>query len=280
MILRLAALLLIPSVALGQAQNRTPQDLADVDIVDRSGERVPADIRLVDESGREVLFGDFLGRGRPLLVQLVYFGCPMLCTMVLNGFLDGAKGLDWTPGVEYDVLTVSFDPRDTPEIARAKKETHVAALGRPEAASGWRFLTGEAPQVRALADALGFRYRWFEDKKEFAHGAGMFALTPDGTVSRTLYGIAFSARDLKLSLAEASEGRLGSPFDKLLLYCFRYDEASHKYALVARNVMKVGGALTVGTLAVFLTLLWTRERGRSRAAKPARNFRARGEGHA
>jgi protein SCO1/2 len=161
---------------------------------------------------------------------------------------------------------VSFDPRDTPESARAKKATYVASLAKPGSEAGWHFLTGSETEIKRLADALGFRYRWVPDRKEFAHAAGMFVLTPEGKVSRTLYGIEFPSKDLRLSLLEAGEGKLGSPFDKLLLYCFQYDMKTHKYAMVAMNVMKVGGLFTLLALGGFLAILWSRERHRPRHA--------------
>jgi protein SCO1/2 len=252
---------LVPSPGAGaQISGETPAELEGIEIVDRSGEQLPAGLALVDESGEPVVLGDYLDRGKPILVQLVYYDCPMLCSLVMNGYVEGAKGLDWVPGADYEVLAVSFDPRDKPAVAKEKKKNYVRALGKPEAADGWHFLTGEEPQVRTLADALGFKYRWLEEKGEFAHAAGIFVLTPDGTISRTLYGIQFAEKDLRLSLVEASEGRLGSPFDKLLLYCFQYDSETHKYALVAVNVMKLGGLLMVIAIGTFLVVQWTRER--------------------
>jgi protein SCO1/2 len=262
-------LLLGPAVAFaGPAPdpNALPQELEGIEIEDHRGTAVPADIALVDETGKAVRFGDFLGHGRPVAVQLAYFQCPMLCTLVLNAFVSGAKPLRWMPGRDYEVVTVSFDPRDTPELAASKKATYVTSLGKLGSEAGWHFLTGTEPEVRRLADALGFRYLWVPDRKEFAHAAGMFVLTPQGTVSRTLYGIEFPTKDLRLSLLEAGEGKLGGPMDKLLLYCFQYDAKTHKYAMVAMNVMKVGGLFTMLALGGFLAILWSRERHRPHPA--------------
>ena len=247
-------------LAPAQTPLETPPELEGIEILDRAGELIPKDVALTDETGSPVHFGAFLDHGRPVLVQLVYYQCPMLCTLVLNGYVKAAKSLDWVPGRDYEVVTVSFDPRDTAELAAKKKVSYLTALGKPEAVSGWHFLTGSETEVRRLADALGFRFRWVEERKEFAHAAGMFALTPKGRVSRTLYGIEFSAKDLRLALVEAGEGKLGSPFDRLLLYCFKYDGIKHKYALVARNVMKAGGLLTMTALGAFLVYWWSRER--------------------
>jgi len=249
-----------PGVADAQFAGKKPVELEGVEIIDRAGEMVAKDLRFVDETGKQVVLGDYFGRDQPVLVQFVYHRCPMLCTFVLNAYVDGAKGLNWRPGRDYQVLSVSFDPTDTPKMAAAKKKNYVAALGGDETASGWHFLTGEETQIKALADALGFRYRWVEEQKEFAHAAGMFALTPDGKISRTLYGIEYSSRDLKLTLVEAGEGRLGSPFDRLLLYCFQYDGETHKYALVAVNIMKLGGLATVLIMGTFLLVQWRRRK--------------------
>ena len=260
--------MLLGAAATARAQRtdtRIPE-LEGVEITDRSGHGVPVDARFKDENGNEVRLGDYLDRDMPVAVQLVYFGCPMLCTLVLNGFVDGAKGLGWKPGEDYLVLSVSFDPRDTPELALQKKEAYVKSLGIEGAGAGWHFLTGEEDQVRALADSLGFPYRFLEKKGEYAHGAGMFVLTPGGTISRTLYGLSFPEKDLRFSFMEASEGRLGSPLDKVVLFCFRYNADEHGYSLVAVNVMKVGAALTVLFLGTFVVVMWRRERRRAHRA--------------
>jgi protein SCO1/2 len=267
--LLLVAVLLPAAAAAEDFGGDTPPQLEGIDIVDHAGTALPRDLVLTDEAGEAVRLGDFFDTGRPLVVQLVYYSCPMLCTLVLNGYVDAAKELDWVPGRDYDVLTVSFDPHDTPALAAAKKTNYVASLGKPDAAGGWHFLTGDSAAVRTLADSLGFAYRWIPEEQQFAHAAGMFVLTPGGTVSRTLYGIAFPGQDLRLSLVEAGKGKLGSPVDKLLLYCFQYDPATHKYALVAINVMKLGGLLTVVLLGGFLAVQWTRERRKRRAGMNA-----------
>lgn len=261
-----SALVLLPAGARGQAPpgpKDRPAQLEGIDLVDHSGDSVPLDVMLVDETGKPVRLGDFLGHGRPVVVQLLYFDCPMLCSLVLNGFVDAAKELDWSPGKDYDVLAVSFDPRDKPEVAAKKKANYAAALGKGEA--GWHFLTGSENQVRTLADALGFGYKWVPEQKQFAHAAGLFVLTPEGKISRTLYGIQFPSKELKLSLVEAGEGKLGSPLDKLILFCFHYDPETHKYAMVATNVMKLGGLVTMVLLGGFVVVLWSRDRRRHHA---------------
>ena len=262
----MSAWLLFPAAASAVPAGTLPRELEGMEIEEKRGSVVPADILLIGESGQPVRFGDFLEHDRPVLVQLAYYQCPMLCTLVLNAYVTAAKELSWTPGRDYDVVTVSFDPRDTPALAAQKKATYVTALGKPGSEAGWHFLTGTESEVRRLADALGFRYRWVEEQKEFAHAAGIFVLTPGGQVSRTLYGIEFPVKDLRLSLLEAGEGKLGSPMDKLILFCFKYDDAAHKYVMVAMNVMKVGGLLTVIALGGLLIVLWSRERRQPRHA--------------
>jgi len=227
---------------------------------------ISGDLKFVDEDGTVVTLDTYFGQEKPVIVQLVYFECPMLCNLVINGFSEGAGALAWKPGSEYTVLSISFDPRDTPELAQNKKANYVEALGIPEAKEGWHFLTGEPDQVEALAEALGFPYRYLEKTEEFSHGAGMFVLTPDGKISRTLYGIDFPQQLLKFSLMEASKGRLGSPLDKVILYCFRYDSKAHRYGFVAINAMKIGGALSVLVLGTFLVIVFAREQKKAHAA--------------
>ena len=244
----------------GQRADFTPPEVRGIEIEDRSGEFIPADLSFVDEQGQAVVLGDYLNQGRPLVVQLLYFDCPMLCNLVLNGFVDGAQTLKWRPGDEYTVLSVSFDPRDTPKIARQKKENYVESLGDSTAGKGWHFLTGNGDNARTLAEALGFPYRFDQESGEFSHGAGMFVLTPEGKISRTLTGLEYTAATLRFSLMEASKGKLGSPLDKIVLFCFRYNAEDHRYTFVAVNAMKIGGAICALGLMIFLAVMWRRER--------------------
>ncbi len=246
-----------------QSADDPAPELEGVDIVDHAGETVPLDLTFRNEAGETVRLGDYFNQDRPVILQLVYFSCPMLCTQVLNNYLASAQKMDWGPGKEYTVVTVSFDPRDKPDLAAAKKKNYIKELDKPGAADGWHFLTGEEPQIQALTGAVGFGYHYDEKLQQYAHAAGIFVLTSDGKISRTLYGIEYPPKDLKLSLVEASEGKLGSPVDKVLLYCFHYDPATHKYSLVAINVMKLGGLVTLIALGGFLGVMWMRERHRS-----------------
>lgn len=243
--------------------NAMPNEFVDIGIEDRAGASVPTDVRLVDENGDSVLLGDVLGGDTPTVLVLAYYSCPMLCTLVLNGVSKSLKTLAWTAGKEYRVVTVSIDPRDTPEIAKGKQETYLEDYGRQATPDAWRFLTGTEAEVRRLADAVGFTYAWDEKTEQYVHAAGGFVLTPDATISRTLYGIEFNPRDLRLAIAEASDGQVGTAIDKVLLFCFHYDPQAKGYVVAALRVMKAGGILTAIILGLWLGRFWRRERKRA-----------------
>ncbi|TKD01513.1 SCO family protein [Polyangium fumosum] len=240
-----------------------PKELEGVDIEERPGALLPADAKLRDHEGRDVTLGSYLDGEHPVILVLAYYECPMLCSLVVNGLLQGMKGLAWTAGKEYRVVVVSIDPRDTPETARKKRDSYVGVYGRPVAERGWDFLVGEEAQARRVADAVGFRYRWEEATQQYAHAAGVFVFTPDGKLSRTLYGLNYSAKDLELSLLEASQGKLASAWGRVLLFCFHYDPAENKYVLATRRLMKAGGAFTVLGIGGMLLGFWRRERRRA-----------------
>jgi protein SCO1 len=236
-----------------------PPALEQVGITQKLDAALPLDLRFRDETGREVRLGDYFDGKRPVLLSLVYYECPMLCTLVLDGMVRTLGELEWTPGRNFRVLTVSIDPHDTPELARQKKASYLAAYGRSEAAGDWSFLTGEQTEITRLADAVGFRYRYLEDSGEFAHPAALFVLTPEGRLSRYLFGVEHEAATVRLSLVEAAEGRIGSPVDQFLLYCYRYDAATGSYAPVARRIMQVGASASAIVLASVLVTLWIRD---------------------
>jgi protein SCO1/2 len=226
------------------------------------------DLTFRDETGKTVRLKDYLG-SRPLLLSLVYYECPGLCTMTLNGVARSLKPLKFTPGKEFDVLTVSFDPREGPELAAAKKDRYIQMYGKPEAASGWHFLTGDEANTKALCEAVGFRYTYDESTKEFAHAAAIMVITPQGKVSRYFYGLEYSTRDLEFGLMEASSERIGSLADGAVLYCYTYNPASGKYSLSILRVMRVGAVLTLVALGGFIALALRREfRGRHREDGP------------
>ena len=235
--------------------------LKQVGIDQRLNEQVPLDLRFRDEAGREVALSDYFKKGKPVVLTLVYYECPMLCNQVLNGAVGAFQALPFTAGQEFEVVTVSFDSREGPELAARKKETYLRRYKREGAEAGWHFLTGDKASIEALARAVGFRYVWDEQSKQFAHASALIVATPTGRLSHYLYGIDYAPRDLRLALVEASEGKVGSPVDALLLYCYHYDPAAGRFAPVM-GVLRVAGVLTVAGLVAFLLYLRRKTRQR------------------
>jgi protein SCO1/2 len=255
------AVVIFPAGA--RAQDRLPASLTQVGLDQRLNEQVPLDLEFRDEAGRSVRLGDYFA-GRPVILVLAYYRCPMLCTQVLNGLVDGLRGIPLDAGSDFQVVTVSFDPREQPELAAAKKQSYVESYGRPGAAAGWHFLTGQEPAIAALARAVGFRYTYDPKLDQFAHVSGLMVLTPHGTIARYFYGISHPPRDLRLALVEASANQIGSPVDRVLLLCYDYDPATGKYTLMALNLVRLGGGVTLLVLGSFLLLAWRHERRRAR----------------
>lgn len=243
--------------------------LRQVGIDQRLGESIPLDLRFRDESGRDVRIGDYFGAGKPVILSLVYYECPMLCTQVLNGLASALDIVTLDAGKDFTVLTVSFDPRETPDLAAAKKKSYLERYHRPGAEAGWHFLTGDSASIAALTAAAGFRYSWDPEINQYAHASGITVLTPRGVLARYFFGIEYSPRDLRLGLVEASENKIGTPADHLLLYCYRYDPASGKYGAVALNMVRVGGVVTLVCLGSFLFFSLRAERRKRRAAPVA-----------
>jgi protein SCO1/2 len=233
-----------------------PPALSKVGIDQRLNEQVPLDLQFTDEQGQAVRLGDYFHSGRPVVVSLVYYDCPMLCGEVMQGMASTFKALQFTPGKEFEVVTLSIDPREKPELAAAKKKTFIGVLDRPEAASGWHFLTGERPQIDALANALGWHYHYDPKLDQFAHPAGIMLLTPQGKISQYYYGIEYSARDMRLGIIQASQNKIGSLTDQVLLYCYHYDPRSGKYGPVVMNIVRLAGGVTVLVLGGFLVLMF------------------------
>jgi len=246
--------------------------LSEVGIDQNLGGQLPLDLLFRDEEGREVRLGDYFGR-RPVLLSFVYFNCPMLCSYVLEGQLKSMRALSFTAGDQFEVITVSFDPADTPERARSFKEDYAGRYDREEAAAGWHFLTGPPEAIGALTAAAGFRYKRDPESGEFAHAAGAMVVTPKGVLARYLLGIEYSARDLKFALMDASGNRIGSPVEKVLLYCFHYDPTTGRYSMAIMNILRVAGLLTVAALGLSVFLMTRRSRrgaaaGGGRASSP------------
>jgi len=238
-----------------------PRDLEDVRIDQRLDEPLPLDALFRDENGNEVKLGAYFG-SKPVVLALVYYSCPMLCNQVLNGLTSGLDVLKaFSIGKEFEVVTVSFDPRETPELARQKKETYINWYKREGAAEGWHFLTGDQPSIDRLTEAVGFRYKWDQKTTQFIHASGIMIATPDSKLARYFYGIEYAPKDLRLGLVEASAGKIGSPVDQLLLYCYHYDPASGKYGAVVMNMIRLGGVATV--IAIIAMFIVFRMRGLS-----------------
>jgi len=252
----------------GVSSNDVPFALKDIGIEQRLNEQVPLDLNFRDEAGQTVRLGDYFGK-RPVIISLVYYNCPKLCNLVLNGLVGGVKTLPFTVGKEFDVVTVSFDPRESAADAVAKKKLVEHDYGRAgdaaSFASGWHFLTGDKASIDALANAVGFKYAFDTATNQYAHASGVMVATPEGKLSHYFYGIEYAPRDLKLGLVEASAGKIGSAVDKLTLYCFHYDPTTGKYGPAIMNIMRVTGIVTVVGLAVLIMVLHRRRR-RSDAA--------------
>ena len=241
-----------------------PKELEGIGITEHLDAPVPLDLEFKDEDGRTVRLGDYFHENRPVLLTLNYYRCPMLCNLQLNGLVEALRGLAWSPGKEFEIVTVSFDPGETPALARLKKQNYVTEYGRPAALTGWHFLTGRKEPIKALTDAMGFGYRWNPDRKEWMHVAGVFVCTPDGRLSRILYGILYDPQTLRLSMVEAAQNRIGSSLDQILLYCYHYDAQAGRYAPAAMSVMRAGGVFTVVAIGVLLSALWLRDARRRR----------------
>jgi protein SCO1/2 len=244
-----------------------PGILSKIAIDQRIGHQVPADIPFVDETGRQVTLGDYYGR-RPVVLALVYYECPMLCTQVLNGLVSALGVLTFEAGREFDVVAVSFNPKEGPGLASQKKASYVERYGRPQAAAGWHFLTGSQESITRLTEAVGFKYEYDQRIGQFAHGAAIEVLTPKGTIAKYFYGIEYSPRDLRLGLIEASDERIGSVVDDVLLFCYHYDPSSGKYGTSVLGIVRAGGVVTVLAFAVFLTVSLRRDAALAAALKP------------
>lgn len=245
--------------ARGPLRGPLPAAAMNVGIDEHLGQSVPADLTFRDENGQPVRLGDYLHRGRPIVLVLAYYRCPMLCDLVLRGLASAFAQIGWTPGKQADLLTVSIDPRDTPAAALLKQGHVLQALGHPEAKSGWPFLVGEAESSRALAEAMGFRYVYDPTSHQYAHAAGAVVLTPEGRFARYVYGVQFRPFDLRLALTEAGQGKVGGVVERVLLTCFRYDPSARRYGIYVVGLLKGGGLLVLLTVGICLGVLWRRE---------------------
>jgi protein SCO1/2 len=258
------ALLLAAGGVSAQLADQVPPALEEVGIEEHLDARLPFDVEFVDERGSDVTLGSFFDGERPVILTLNYYRCPMLCGLQLNGVVEGLTGLDWSIGDQFEMVTVSIDPLETPTLAREKKQNYLKWYQREGAASGWHFLTGRQDDIVRLAETVGFRYTYDESSGQYAHAAAIFVCTPDGRVARYLYGIEYPPKHLRLALLEASEGKIGNAIDQLILYCYHYDPSDRSYAPTAMNIMRLGGGATALILGSSLALFWIRDLRRKR----------------
>jgi protein SCO1/2 len=241
----------------GNPSSGLPKALSEVGLEQKLDQQLPLDLVFRDESGQEVKLGQYFGQ-KPVILALVYYDCPMLCTQILNGMVTSFRVLPFQVGKEFDVVTVSFDPRETSALATTKKKVYVNYLPekmRAGAANGWHFLTGDQASITKLTEAVGFRYYYDEATKQFAHASGIMVATPHGRLSRYFYGIEYAPRDLRLGLIESSANKIGSPADQLLLYCYHYDPATGKYGAAVMKIMRIAGVITVLAIVAMLFAL-------------------------
>jgi protein SCO1/2 len=240
--------------------NRLPAQLVGVGIDEHLGRPIDLDLTFNDENGQPVKLREFFNKGRPVVLNLIYYNCPQLCTLILNRQVEIMRQMPWTPGDQYEIVSISIDPRETPEIASKKKATYLASYGKP--APGWHFLTDRDDNAKRLAELMGYHYRWDPRIQQYAHLAAIMILTPEGKVARYLYGINYRALDLRFGLAEAAENRSTLTIEKILLFCYHYDPVESKYVLFATNFMKAGGVLTILILGGFMYRMFRAERRR------------------
>ncbi|GAC1352583.1 MAG: SCO family protein [Polyangiales bacterium] len=238
----------------------TPPALAEVGIEEHLGASLPLDLAFRDHTGANVRLSQYFDRRRPVLINLMYHRCTMLCSVVLDALTDTLRKVEWTVGVEFDVISISIDPHDSPDIAARKRRQILAKYERPDADHGWHFLTADETEIARVADALGFRFRWDPEQKQYAHPAAIFLVTPEGKVARYLYGVEFAPRDVRFGLLEASEGRSVSTVERILLFCYHYDATGHRYTLLVNRVIRFGAVVLLLLVGGLLAVLWKRER--------------------
>ena len=251
---------LLLSATLVRAEE-VPYELKGVGITEHLGSDVSiGDLHFKNDTGEDVALSKFFQSGRPVILALVYYECPNLCNMLLNGLTETLKNLDWTPGERFDIVAVSINPKETPELAAKKKASYLRVYDRAQGAVGWHFLTGEESQIRKLASQVGFGYHYDEREKQYAHASAIYVLTPEGKISRYLYGIEFKPKDMKLALLEASNGKIGSVVDRFVLFCYHYDPKTRSYSMVINRVMTASCTGTALFFGGYLAVFWRREK--------------------
>jgi len=268
------AILLSAATLQAERTEAVPEELQEIGVEEHLDVKLPLELPFVDSNGDKVLLGDFFDGETPIVLTMNYSNCPMLCSLQLNGLFEGLQGVDWDLGKQYRMITVSIDPEETPERAEETKQKYLKIYGRDGVDQGWHCLTGEEANIRKLADAVGFGYAYLPATKEYAHAAVTMVCTPDGRTSRYLYGVQYPPQTVRLALLEASEGKIGTTMDRVLLFCFQYDETKGRYGPAAMKIMQAGGVVTLVFLFGMLGLYWIRE---ARKAKKLR-LQAHGNG--
>ncbi len=241
-----------------------------IGVTEHLGDTIDLDLIFTDDQGEKFALSEKFGQGKPVVLTLVYYNCPMLCNLILNGLTEGIKEVDFDPGDEYELVTVSFNPNENSELAAAKKKNYLEQLGREGIENGWTFSVSQEENAMRLAEAVGFEYYFDEERGEYNHPSVVIILTADGMISRYLYGIEYSPNDLRLAIVEASEGKSRSTIDRLLLFCYHYDSDARGYVLLAGNIMRIGGFVTLGLVGLLLGIFW-RSEGRKGKSALARN---------
>lgn len=255
----LLAVFLISPPAFAQVNRETPDALQDLGVEEHLGDFIPLDAKFATSEGDSVVLGDLLEEGKPVLLNPLYYECPMLCGLVIDGVIKVVDELAWKPGKEFIVLSISIDPNEDAKLAAKSKENYLSGMDSTEKA-GWHFLTGNKEQIDRVIEAVGFEYKEIEKTGEFAHSAAIMLLSPEGKITRYLYGITYDSFNVRSALYESADGKIGTTVDKLVMYCYQYDPDSGSYAPVAINIMKLGGLATLIILGIFLGLLWLREK--------------------
>lgn len=246
----------------GQSGGGLPPQVRNVGIDQRLNAQLPLDLAFRDETGQTVRLGEYFG-AKPVVLTLVYYDCPMLCTQILNGVAGSLKGINFDIGKQFDVVTVSFNPKETSVLAASKKANYLERYGRAGASAGWHFLTGDQHSIDALCEAVGFRYQYDPSTGQYAHASGIMVVTLEGKISKYFYGIEYAPRDLRLGLVEASAKKIGTPVDQLLLYCFHYDPTTGKYGAVVMNIIRLAAILTIVGTVILIVLMRKRFAGQA-----------------
>jgi protein SCO1 len=241
-------------------KNETPVELKDIGIFEKPGERLDLSLEFIDREGQKAPLSKYITGKKPVLLALIYYKCPNLCNFQLNGLTEALKSMDWTVGDQFDLVAISIDPTETPELAKEKRLAYLTEYARPVPETSWVFLVGSQENITKVSGQVGFKFRWNQETEQWAHAAATYVLTPEGKLSRYLYGVIYNAKTLKLSLVEATDGKIGDVIDKFTLFCFQFDPTKNVYTLYAYNFMRLGAGITILFIGIFLSIFWIQNR--------------------